>query len=50
MDISDNIVIKKTILKKIIFYLTNHYNETNDKSYSSILNFIIVYLKLLISK
>ena len=53
MDISDNIVIKKSILKKIIVYLINHYNhydENKDKAYYFILNFMIVYLKLLISK
>ena len=50
MDISDNIVIERGILKKIIFYLTNHYNEREDKTYRSMLNYMIVYLTLLNSK
>ena len=50
MDVSDNIVIERSVLNKIIGYLINHYNDTNDKQYRGMINFMIVYLKLLSSR
>ena len=47
MDVSDNVVIERSMLNKIIGYLINHYNDTSDTQYRGMINFMIVYLKML---
>ena len=50
MDVSDNVVMERSVLNKIIGYLINHYNETIDTQYRGMINFMIAYLKLLSSR
>lgn len=50
MDLSDNVVIERSVLNKIIGYLVNYYNDITDTQYRVMINFMIVYLKLLSSK
>lgn len=50
MDLSGNIIMERGTLKRIIGYLINHYNESKDREYRFMLNYMLTYLKLLNSK